>query len=126
MQAGSTILVIDDERFNLVVLRLMLERAGYQVLTARDGLAALTIIGDQIPDVIILDLLMPRLDGLNTLGAIAEDSRLRGIPVVVVSSVDDDETVAASLRAGAVAHLAKPVDMAQLVRVIQSLPAKSG
>jgi CheY-like chemotaxis protein len=126
VQPGSTILAIDDERFNLVVLRLMLERAGFRVFTARDGLEALTIIGDQIPDVIILDLKMPRLDGLSTLAAIAEDSRLRGIPVIVVSSIDDEETVAASLRAGAIAHLSKPVDMASLVRAIQSLPAKSG
>ena len=122
MQAGSTILAIDDERFNLVVIRLMLERAGFQVFTARDGLEALNIIGDQIPDAIILDLMMPRLDGLSTLGAIAEDARLRDIPVIVVSAMDDEETVAATLRAGASAHLSKPIDMAKLVRALHALP----
>lgn len=124
MEAGSTILAIDDERFNLVVLRLMLERAGFQVFTARDGLEALNVIGDQIPDAIILDLMMPRLDGLGMLGAIAEDSRLRDIPVIVVSAMDDEETVAATLRAGATAHLAKPVDMAKLVRTVRALPKR--
>jgi CheY-like chemotaxis protein len=84
----GTVLVVDDDESIRHVLRSMLQGAAERVLEAADGVDALRQMQDSVPDVIFLDLRMPALDGHGVLEAMADDPRLQGVPVVLVSSYD--------------------------------------
>ena len=114
MSRTVTVLLVDDEEFNLRVARIVLQRQGYQVVTARNGGEALARVAEQRPDLILLDLLMPVLDGFGTLEVLKADVALCEIPVIVLSAFDDSETLARVRRAGAAAHLSKPLSISVL------------
>jgi len=105
--AHLTILVVDDDAAIRAMLRRILEPAGYQILEAADGLAALEQIEAERPDLILLDMIMPRLDGWGVLRALQQSPPLATIPVVLVSGhiLAEDSQVRAW---GAVAQLPKP------------------
>ncbi|MEO7555892.1 MAG: response regulator [Acidimicrobiales bacterium] len=112
-------LVVDDEPDILLLHRLNLERAGYQVVLAADGVKALERIDADRPDVVVLDVMMPALDGWGVL------DRLRAHPapppVVVVSAKSAQEDIDRAMTAGAAAYLAKPFDSDRLVAIVASL-----
>lgn len=111
------ILVADDEEVMLEVLQRFLGAKGYQVLTARDGREALEVFHSQACDLIITDMRMPHLDGLQLLGAVKEVNPR--MPVIFISGYGDAETVVAALKTGAENFLAKPLDLEQLLRVVK-------
>jgi signal transduction histidine kinase len=109
VEAGSGhILVVDDEHINRVLLSTSLQEAGYTVASAEDGQQALEKLHAGSFDVVLLDLLMPRMDGFQVLAAMKGDSALRRIPVIVVSSMDDMESVVRCIEMGATDYLPKP------------------
>lgn len=121
----STILVVDDERFNRVLLATSLKQQGYDVLMAENGLQALEIIQTTPIDIILLDLMMPGMDGFEVLRRLKANPEQRHIPVIVVSAMDEMDTVISCIEMGATDHLPKPFNATMLgARVRSSLNEK--
>jgi CheY-like chemotaxis protein len=81
------ILLVEDERVIRKVMEILFEDEGYQVVLAKNGREALALLADIVPDVIITDYMMPELDGVGLLRAVRDDNRIRGLPVLLMSSV---------------------------------------
>lgn len=104
---AGTILVVDDDSTNRILLAANLEEQGYTVEQAEDGLQALERLRTRSFDVVLLDLLMPKMDGFQVLQQMKADRTLRNIPVIVISAVDEMESVVRSIEMGAADHLPK-------------------
>ena len=115
MREPPLILVVDDVPDNVEILQLRVESQGYAVITAGDGEAALAIIRDRLPDLVLLDIQMPKLDGIETVKQLKADDSLPFIPVIMVTARADAKDVVAGLEAGGDDYLTKPVDQAALV-----------
>jgi len=109
-ESKGTILVVDDERQNQTLLSTCLSEVGYSVQTAGDGKQALTLLQGQSFDAVLLDLVMPVMDGFQVLERMKEDDALRHIPVIVVSALDEMESVVRCINMGAMDHVPKPFD----------------
>ncbi len=106
----GTVLVVDDDRVNRMLLTRSLEAEGHSVATAANGSEALELLEGDLPDVILLDILMPVLDGFAVLDHVKGDARLREIPVIMISAVDEMDSVVRCIEAGAEDYLPKPFD----------------
>jgi class 3 adenylate cyclase len=104
------ILVVDDDPLNRSILRRGLERQGHGVTTANDGVEALVALRSGEFDLVLLDIVMPRMDGYDVLDAMKGDPALLDIPVIMISAVDDHKSVIRCIEAGAEDHLPKPFD----------------
>jgi DNA-binding response OmpR family regulator len=102
------ILVVDDEELNRILLSTSLGELGYTVETAEDGQEALEMLRAQSFDAVLLDLIMPRMDGFQALAEMKHDAALRRIPVMVISSMDDMDSIVRCIEMGATDYLAKP------------------
>ena len=122
---SGRVLVVDDTAFNRQLLTRLLRTIGHEPLEAADGAAALTLLRDPATapvDVILLDIVMPVMDGYETLAALKADAALRHIPVIVISGVDELESVVRCIDMGAADYLPKTVDPAILrARISSSL-----
>jgi len=107
---GSRILVVDDESLNRILLSTNLQESGYAVETAEDGQQALAMLRARLFDAVLLDLIMPRMDGYQVLAEMKQDARLRRIPVIIISSSDEIDSVVRCIEMGATDYLAKPFD----------------
>lgn len=123
-QTGA-MLVVDDDKVNRVMLANQLMMEGYSVVAAEHGRYALQMLHSQPFDVVLLDLLMPEMDGFQVLEAMKADSQLRHLPVIVISALDEMGSVVRSIQMGATDHLIKPCDPFLLrARINASLAAK--
>lgn len=104
----ASVLVVDDNEANRDLLRRRLKRQGYQVTVAEDGFRALELIREQPFDLVLLDIMMPRLNGYQVLEQLKADPELRDIPVLVISALDDLESVVKCIELGAEDYLPKP------------------
>ena len=122
---AGTVLVVDDERMNRLILRRALEAEGRSVREAADGAAALDILRAEQIDVVLLDIVMPVMDGYATLAAIKADPGLVHLPVIVISGVDELDSIVRCIEMGATDYLPKPFQAAILrARLEASLAAK--
>jgi two-component system sensor histidine kinase/response regulator len=122
----ARILIVDDESHNRQLLEVMLAPEGYLLLTAASGADALAIVAQQPPDLILLDIMMPGLDGIQVAGKIKGNPATRHIPVIIVTALDDRHSRVLGLNTGAEDFLTKPVDRAELcVRVRNLLRLKA-
>jgi adenylate cyclase len=123
-QAGE-ILVVDDNRVNRLLLGRALEQLGHAVTFAENGVEALRVLRQRTVDLILLDIEMPEMDGYQVLEALAADPRLRDLPVVMMSSVEEVDSVARCIEMGAEDYLFKPVNPVLLkARIGASLEKK--
>ncbi|HKQ53321.1 MAG TPA: diguanylate cyclase [Pyrinomonadaceae bacterium] len=113
--ARPLILVADDEAINRQLIQRRLEREGYRVLTARDGGEAVRLAREELPDLVILDVMMPGMDGLDACRALKEDERTRDIPIIFLSARDETEMKVSGLGLGADDYISKPFEAAELV-----------
>lgn len=120
-QAPKKILVVDDHEDNVEVLRVRLEARGYEVQGAADGEAALETIERWVPDLILLDVMMPKVDGLEVVRRIKANESLPFIPVIMQTALDSTERMVAGLSAGADDYVTKPINFAELEARIKSL-----
>jgi CheY-like chemotaxis protein len=125
MAGGGRVLVVDDERLNRTVLRAALAKQGHDVVEAVDGREALDRLAEAPIDVVLLDIMMPVMDGYATLAAIKADPELARIPVIIISGVDDVASVVRCIEMGATDYLPKPFQPAILqARLDASLASK--
>ena len=113
----ATVLVVEDEFGIAELFNSVLSDEGYDVLTAINGLHALKVLAEERADLVFTDYMMPVLDGAGLLLAMADDPELRGIPVVMMSSLS--EGVVAERCSGYVTFMRKPLKIAQIIEVTQ-------
>ena len=107
---GCAVLVVDDDRINRALLSRLLEHEGYRPRTAVNGREALAALGEEPFDAVLLDIVMPEVDGLEVLRTLKADPRLWHIPVIVISGLEDTESVVSCLELGADDYVQKPFD----------------
>ena len=122
----NSVLIVNDEPDQLTLMGNLLHKAGYSVLTAEDGLEGLTLARRERPDLIISDVTMPRMNGLEFCREIRADSELKTVPILLVSALQKDtESAVAGLKAGADDYLEFPFDSARLVAKVSRLLERS-
>ncbi len=119
----AKILVVDDEPDVVLVLKTVLSKNGYQVTTALSGLEGLTKAFADPPDLILLDIMMPEMDGWEVLRLLKRDRTTVGIPIVIVSARTATEDRIRGLEQGAVDYITKPFSLRQIVAKINTLVA---
>jgi CheY-like chemotaxis protein len=119
--AMARVLVIDDEPDVRWLIRMSLERAGHEVLDAEDGLRGIALAMKQRPEIIVLDLMMPVMDGYGVLNELAKDPRTAAIPVVVLSAKAIPNEAGRAAAAGARRFLEKPFDPEELAAELAEL-----
>jgi putative two-component system response regulator len=113
---SARIAIVDDESINIKVVRKHLQGAGYSdFISTTDSTTAVALITERLPDVILLDVMMPQVDGIQILTSIRADQRLRHLPVLILTASTDAQTKMRCLEGGATDFLAKPVDPNDLV-----------
>ncbi|MEO7495691.1 MAG: response regulator [Massilia sp.] len=119
--ASQKILVVDDSLSQRLVLSALLTQAGHRVILACDGLEAVEKAKSELPDLIIMDIVMPGLNGFQATRAITNDETTWHIPVILLTSKDMDSDRIWALRQGATAFLNKPVVHEDLLTMINTL-----
>ncbi|MCH9051217.1 MAG: response regulator [Proteobacteria bacterium] len=121
MRTPPQILIVDDNPQNLDIFQTRLAAQGYEILTASDGEEALAVAREKQPDLILLDIMMPKLNGIEVCRRLKGDSSLPFMPIIMVTAKADPKDVVAGLEAGADEYLAKPVDQTALVARVKSM-----
>ena len=116
----SKILIVDDEPFNVDYLEQELEYLGYETISAANGQEALQKVETDAPDLILLDVMMPVMDGLTVCRLLKENEETRFIPIVIMTALDRIEDRVEGIRAGADDFLTKPVDDRELLARIET------
>lgn len=117
--AGSLVLVVEDDPASRALLRQLLERDGYRVMAVADGEAAVHAVAEHSPDLVLLDVGLPRLDGYEVTRLLRRDPRTATLPVLLITGRTQPEDVVAGLDAGADDFLRKPFDRAELMARIR-------
>ena len=115
---NKRVLVVDDDQSIQRVLVQTLQLEGYEVATASDGVEALETLAGQLPDVVILDVMMPKLDGLDVLKRMRADERTQTIPVILLTARSSQEDVWEGWQSGVDYYMTKPFDVEELLRFL--------
>jgi len=118
---GYKLLVVDDEQEIVELLRDKLSKAGYEVAVAYDGEEALVKVASEKPDIILLDLKLPKLDGFEVIKRVREKQKEKWIPIIVVSANTDIEALKQCYGLEADHYLTKPCDMEKVVRGVETM-----
>jgi adenylate cyclase len=121
MRPVPRILIADDNPANVDILRTRLSGHGYEIITANDGEAALEASRQHLPDLILLDVMMPKRDGLEVCRLLKSDPALPFMPIILVTAKGDPRDIVAGLECGGDEYLTKPVDHAALVARVKSI-----
>lgn len=123
--AKETVLVVDDERDILELIRYNLEKEGYRVTTVTSGEEALTIASNEQPSIVLLDLMLPGLDGLQVCRRMKQDDATRSIPIVMLTAKTEDSDIVSGLEIGADDYITKPFSPRVLVARIRAVLRRS-
>jgi two-component system alkaline phosphatase synthesis response regulator PhoP len=115
------ILIVDDEPNIIMSLEYTFKKNNFEVFIARDGQEALEILKNQLPDVIILDVMMPMVDGYATLEQIKKDERLKHCKVIFLTAKNKEKDIEKGLSLGANLYVVKPFSLKKLVEQVQDL-----
>ena len=121
---GALVLVVEDFEDNRFMMKRLLEMSGYRVVEAVNGNQAVEAAAREQPDIILMDLSLPLLDGLAATRRIREQQGTRRVPIVAVSAHDSADFHAEALAAGCNEYVTKPIDFDQLVQLLERLTAK--
>ena len=112
------ILAIDDENDVLLIIKTALSGEGYDVVTASNGFDGLALAEDHQPDVILLDLRMPEMDGMEVLAQLRENEKIMNIPVIILTGISDKNKIREALDKGITYYIVKPFECQDLVSKI--------
>ncbi len=115
----KTILLVDDEPEFLQLLRMRVESGGYHVRTASGGAEALAAAEAELPNLILLDMMMPGMDGLETLRRLRRSPATAGVPVIMLTARGESRVILKAQESGATDYLIKPCDSAELMAMIR-------
>ena len=115
------ILIADDEHKIIMTLEYAFRKAGYKVFVGRDGSEVLEILKTEIPDIILLDIMMPNVDGYTTLAEIRKNDAYRHIKVMLLSAKTGEADIAKGLEMGADAYVTKPYSIKKLTEQVENL-----
>ncbi|AJW62135.1 Transcriptional regulatory protein YycF [Elizabethkingia miricola] len=115
------IIIADDEHKILMSLEYSFKKSGYDVFIARDGTEVLDFFKTMVPDVILLDIMMPNLDGYSTLKIIKEQENLKNTKVIFLSAKNNPKDIVKGLEMGADAYITKPYSIKKLIQQIEDL-----
>ena len=121
MRTPPRILVVDDNPTNIKIVQTRLSNEGYDIVTAADGGEALVAVRELVPDLILLDVMMPGLDGIEVCRRLRADAALQFMPVILLTAMTETKDVIAGLEAGADEYLTKPIDHGALVARVRSM-----
>ncbi len=116
---AEKILVVDDEPGQVMVISKFLKHNGYEVITASDGLECIAKAESELPDLILLDNVMPNMDGQTALAKLRASKKTRDIPVIMVTALSDEKNIASAQKSGAVEYVVKPFDYTVLLEKIK-------
>jgi twitching motility two-component system response regulator PilH len=117
----AKVLIVDDSPTQLQGLRLIVERMGHQVVTADDGAHGVAVAKKEIPDLVLMDVVMPNLNGFQATRQISKDPKTSHIPVILVTTKDQETDKVWGMRQGAKAYITKPIVESQLIETIQGI-----
>ena len=117
----AKILVVEDEPEIRILVKTILEKAGYSVVEAEDGEAALRLVNEEEPDLVLLDVMIPGIEGWEVCRRIRENEATRRLPIIMVTVRTTDEDIQRSVECGANAHINKPFDQRELLDTIKKL-----
>ena len=115
----AKVLLVDDEAFNLDFLQQALEDENYEISIAANGQEALDKIKSEQPDLVLLDLMMPVLDGFEVLKQVKADDNLRDIQIIIISAEHDSKSVVKGIKQGAEDYMTKPITAASLLKKVK-------
>lgn len=116
----SKICVIDDHPENVFILQDRLEKAGFEIITAYDGKSGLEKVREELPDLVLLDVMMPGVSGFDVCRSITKDDLTKHIPVILLTALTSTEDLEEGLQAGAFDYVKKPFNRAELLARIKS------
>ena len=117
----ARILIVDDSPSQLMGMKRIVEKLGHEALTAEDGAAGVEAAKANVPDLILMDVVMPNLNGFQATRAISKESTTAHIPIVLVTTKDQETDKVWGMRQGAKAYITKPFNENQLIEVINGL-----
>lgn len=115
----AKILVVDDSSVNNFLLENVLEEKGHHLQVAYNGKEALAFINEDPPDIILLDIMMPGIDGFEILNELSQNESTRKIPVIMVTSKNEDTDKERAFKSGAVEYIVKPIDIEELLAKVE-------
>lgn len=118
---SCSVLVVDDNLQNLELIAAYLEELGCEVRTATDGLEALDAAAKKVPDLVLLDVMMPRMSGFQCCAKMKKDPKTAGVPIVMVTALTEVSDVERAVDSGADDFLTKPVNKVELLARVRSL-----
>jgi CheY-like chemotaxis protein len=118
---AKRILVVDDDENVLSLERTILEQKGFHVTTAASGAEALKLLSDQVFDLVLLDVMMPEIDGFTVCRRIKEDPRTKAIPVIFLTAKGGGEALAEGFDSGAVMYINKPFTANKLLTIVNTM-----
>lgn len=122
----ARILIVDDSPSQLLGLKRLVEKMGHEALTAEDGAAGVEVTKRELPDLVLMDVVMPNLNGFQATRSISKDPATAHIPVILVTTKDQDTDRVWGMRQGAKAYVTKPVSEADLAKALSdALGARS-
>jgi two-component system, OmpR family, alkaline phosphatase synthesis response regulator PhoP len=119
--SSRRVLIIEDEPHIVLSLEYLLERDGFETATAADGERGLAMVRELRPDVVLLDLMLPRLDGYQVCQAIKSDPELAPIPIIVLSAKGQEVEVLKGLSLGAAQYITKPFGNAEILEAVRAV-----
>ena len=122
----ARILIVDDSPSQLMGIRRIVEKLGHEAFTAEDGAEGVAVAKRELPDLILMDVVMPNLNGFQATRAISKEATTAQIPVVLVTTKDQETDKVWGMRQGAKAYITKPFTEAQLIEVINSCASLYG
>jgi twitching motility two-component system response regulator PilH len=117
----ARVLIVDDSPSQLMGMKRIIEKLGHEILTAEDGALGVEVAKRELPDLILMDVVMPNLNGFQATRSIAKEPTTSHIPIVLVTTKDQETDRVWGMRQGAKAYLTKPVNEAALMKLVKEL-----
>ena len=121
----NRILIVEDDHRNMTLLHDLLKAHGYEILKASDGLEAMNVARNERPDLILMDIRLPTISGLDATRLLKQDNQTNAIPIIAVTAFATPEDENMALESGCAAYITKPVNIDELLRKIRSFLSAS-